>query len=279
MLSLSGFTDEIDPDLDQQIRVAQQCGLSAIEFRSVDNTNILALSHAQQAEAKQKLDDAGLAVVSIGSPCGKRPIDTAEHELLDQFQKAIDRAVFFEAPLIRVFSFYPVGGERAGPIEPVRDRAIELLAKQAEMLEATDITMVHENEKGIYGDIGRRCLELMEGVDSPKLQSAFDFANFVQCGEKPRENWIGLEPYTIHIHVKDAKMGSGEVVAAGEGDGDIAAILKDAYDTGYRGYVSMEPHLKVAGHSHGESGPDKFIYAVEKLRELCASIDVPLEGA
>ncbi|MEM6313260.1 MAG: sugar phosphate isomerase/epimerase family protein [Planctomycetota bacterium] len=279
MLRLSGFTDEIDPSLDEQIKIAKQCGLSAIEFRSVDNTNILMLSDGQKKEAKQKLDDAGLGVVSIGSPCGKKPIDTPEAELMDMFKTALERADFFGAPLIRVFSFYPAGGEGAGPIEPVGPRAIELLAKQAEMLAGTDVTMVHENEKGIYGDIGKRCVELMEGVGSEKFRTAFDFANFVQCGEKPIDNWPALRPYTSHIHIKDAKLGSGEVVAAGEGDGDIAAILKDAYANGYRGYVSMEPHLEVAGHSHGESGPDKFVYAVDKLREVAASVEVPIEGA
>ena len=140
------------------------------------------------------------------------------------------------------------------------------------------VTMVHENEKDIYGDLGRHCLDLMQAVDSPKLRCAFDFANFVQVGERPRDNWPLLKPYTAHIHIKDSVMATGQVVPAGEGDGDIAAILPDAYASGYRGFLSLEPHLKVAGHSHGETGPELFKVAADALKRLCRENGVPLAG-
>ena len=57
-------------------------------------------------------------------------------------------------------------------------------------------------------------------------------------------------------------------VPAGQGDGNIEAILVDAYASGYRGFVSLEPHLKVAGHSHGESGPDLFKVGADALKAL-----------
>jgi sugar phosphate isomerase/epimerase len=275
-LKLSGFADEIGPDLDDQIATCKKTGVTHFELRGVAGKNVLAFDDALQRDIKSKMTDAGLAVISIGSPCGKMPIDTPRRQLLDQFKVARDRAIFFESPLIRVFSFYPEGGEGKGPIEPVRDRAIDLLRAQAEMLIGTDVTMVHENERGIYGDIGPRCVELMKAVDHPKLKTAFDFANFVQAGQDPLETWPALKPYTAHIHIKDAIKGSGQVVPAGKGDGKIAEILKDAYASGYRGFLSLEPHLKVAGHSHGETGPELFELAVKSLRDVCRSIDVPL---
>ena len=85
-----------------------------------------------------------------------------------------------------------------------------------------------------------------------------------------------LKPYTTHIHIKDAMMADGHVVPAGHGDGDVEAILKDAYANGYRGFLSLEPHLKVAAHSHGETGPELFATAVSALRDVCKSIGVPL---
>ena len=69
---------------------------------------------------------------------------------------------------------------------------------------------------------------------------------------------------------------AGQVVPAGQGDGQIAAIVKDAYASGYRGFLSLEPHLKVAAHSHGETGPELFVTAVKALRDVCKSIGVPL---
>ena len=280
MLQLCGFADEIGPDLDEQIAVCQQTGVIAFELRSIGGVNVLQLDESTQRDAKRMLDDAGIGVACIGSPCGKVPVDESDEHILDMFKKAIERADFFGARLIRVFSFYPAGGEGTGPIEPVGPRAIELLQKQAELLDASgiDAVMVHENEKGIYGDIGDRCVELHQAIDHPRFRAAFDFANFVQCGENPSAVWPKLKPFVSHIHIKDAKRGSGEVVLPGEGDGGIGPILKDAYDSGYCGFLSMEPHLKVAGHSHGETGPSLWASAVAALRAVCERHDVPLAG-
>lgn len=276
MLKLSGFADEIGPAIDDQIATCKATGVTHFELRNVAGKNVLQFDDALRREVKSKLDAAGIGVISIGSPCGKQPIDKPRDFLLDQFKTARDAAVFFDAPFIRVFSFYPEGGEGKGPIEPVRDRAIDLLRAQCELLNGTDVVMVHENEKGIYGDIGPRCVDLMKSVESPKLRTAFDFANFVQSGQDPLEAWPALRPYTAHIHIKDAIWGTGKVVPAGQGDGKIAEILKDAYANGYRGFLSLEPHLKVAAHSHGETGPELFTTAVHALRDVCKSIGVPL---
>ena len=68
--------------------------------------------------------------------------------------------------------------------------------------------LVHENEKpDIYGERGASCLDLHQNLDSSKFRAAFDFANFVQAGDNPLNNWPLLKPYTVHIHVKDALMG------------------------------------------------------------------------
>jgi sugar phosphate isomerase/epimerase len=76
----------------------------------------------------------------------------------------------------------------------------------------------------------------MQAVNSPKLRSAFDFANFVIAGDKPSDNWPLLKPFTAHFHIKDAKFGPVmNIVPPGEGDGDIGPILADAYQSGYRG--------------------------------------------
>jgi sugar phosphate isomerase/epimerase len=117
----------------------------------------------------------------------------------------------------------------------------------------------------------------MKSVNSPKLRAAFDFANFVQVGDRPLENWPGLRPFVAHIHIKDAKAATGQVVAAGEGDGQLEPIIVDAYRNGYRGFLSLEPHLKVAGHSHGETGPELFKVAADVLKAMCKRNGIPLD--
>jgi sugar phosphate isomerase/epimerase len=206
-------------------------------------------------------------------------IDRPWGEHLERFKIAVDAAEFFGAPLIRVFSYYPAGGEGKGPLDPHREEVIDRFRRKIEYLADRPITLVHENEKGVYGDIGRRCLDLMQSVNSPKLKCAFDFANFLQIGDDPMANWRALKPYVAHIHIKDFRKSDGQVVAAGEGDGRIGEILKDAYEGGYRGFVSLEPHLRVAGHSHGETGPELFKVAADSLKALCRRAGVPLAGS
>ena len=279
MLKLAAFADEISPDLDDQIRVCKANSVTHFELRGVAGKNVLDFEPALRNEIRSKLTANGLGVVSIGSPIGKVAIDQSWQPHFDQFKLAVELADFFQAPFIRVFSYYPAGGEGKGPVDPHRDEVIDRFMQKVEYLKDRPVTLVHENEKGIFGDVGKRCAALMQAVDSPRLRSAFDFANFVQVGEDPRDNWPLLKAYTAHIHIKDALAGSGKVVPAGEGDGQIAPILADAYASGYRGFLTLEPHLKVAGHSHGETGPELFKVAADALKALCRRIEVPLAGA
>jgi sugar phosphate isomerase/epimerase len=84
-----------------------------------------------------------------------------------------------------------------------------------------------------------------------------------------------LKPYSVHIHVKDATA-DGKVVPAGHGAGHLAEIIKDAYVSGYRGFLSLEPHLAAHGQFSGFSGPDLFATATEALKKLCRDHEVPL---
>jgi sugar phosphate isomerase/epimerase len=279
LLKLSAFADEISPDIDEQIRVCRENAVTHFELRGVAGKNVLDFDAGLRNEIRRKLNDNGMGVISIGSPIGKVAIDRPWPEHFERFKIAVDAAEFFSAPLVRVFSYYPPGGEGKGAIEPHRDEVMRRFREKIDYLRAHNVTLVHENEKGIFGDIGRRCLDLMKTIDSPKLRCAFDFANFIQCGEDPQRNWPMLKPYTVHIHIKDAVAGSGKVVPAGQGDGGIAPIIADAYAAGYRGFLSLEPHLKVAGHSHGETGAELFKVAADALKELCRRTAVPLAGA
>jgi sugar phosphate isomerase/epimerase len=279
MLKLSAFADEIGPDLDEQIRVCQQNAVTHFELRGVYGKNVMDFDAPLRAEIKSKLEANGMGVVSIGSPIGKVAIDRPWSEHFDRFKRAVELALYFESPFIRLFSYYPPGGEGKGPLDPIRDEVVDRFHQKVEYVRELPVTMVHENEKGIFGDIGRRCLELMQAVDDPKLRCAFDFANFVQCGEDPLANWPLLKPYTAHIHIKDAKRDSGQVTPAGQGDGKIPEILKEAWDGGYRGFLTLEPHLKVAGHSHGETGPELFGVAADAIKDVCRRQGIQLAGA
>ncbi len=278
MLKLAAFADEISANLDEQISVCKANHVTHFELRGVEGKRVLEMDSALKNQVKSKLADNGMGVASIGSPIGKVAIDKPWSDHFDKFKIAVDLAEFFDAPFIRIFSYYPAGGEGKGSTAPIKDEVIKRFQQKVEYLKGRKPVMVHENEKGIFGEGVEHCRQLIEGINSPKLRTAFDFANFVQAGEDPKKNWPILKSSTVHIHIKDAIMGSGKVVPAGQGDGGIEGILKDAYASGYRGYLSLEPHLMVAGHSHGETGADLFKVAADALKAVCKKAGVPLAG-
>jgi len=277
MLRLSAFADEISPDLDEQIRTCRQNGVTHFELRGVNNLNVMDFPRPLLEEIRRKLADNTMGVISIGSPIGKVKITDPWLAHFDRFKRAVELAEFFEAPFIRIFSYYPP--EKGADMKPHRDEVMRRMAAKADYVRNHNVVLVHENEAEIYGEKGRECVDLMESINSPKLRSAFDFANFVIAGERPINNWSLLKPYSVHIHVKDAVLSDKKIAPAGQGDGDIAPILKDAYASGYRGFLTLEPHLSVAGQFSGFTGPKLFKVAADALKDVCRQNGIPLAGA
>lgn len=275
MMKLCAFADEISPELDEQIKVCRENQITHFELRGVYGKNVLDFDPALRSEIKTKLGEAGLGVACIGSPIGKVSIDQPWQAHFDRFKIAVDAAEFFGAPLIRVFSYYAPEG---GKIKEFRSEVLERFNQKIIYIADRPITLVHENETKIFGETGVACLELMKSINSPKLRSAFDFANFVQAGEKPLVNWPLLKPYSVHIHVKDAVAGSGQVVPAGKGDGQIRPILIDLAGSGYDGFLSLEPHLAKHGQFSGFSGPVLFKVAADALKDLCRANGIKVAG-
>jgi 3-dehydroshikimate dehydratase len=274
MLRLSAFADEIAPQLPEQIRVCRACGITHFELRTVEGVNVLDFNDSQRSDIRSQLGDNGLGVQTIASPIGKVKISDPWPPHFERFKIAVDAAQFFEAPFIRLFSYYPPSPGQEMRVH--RDEVLRRMLAKIDYLAGHPVVLLHENEKDIYGERGLECLDLLRTIDSPKLRCAFDSANFVQAGEKPINNWALLKPYTAQIHVKDARLSDGTVVLAGTGDGDYPAILADAYASGYRGFLSLEPHLAVAGQFSGFSGPTLFTEDAMALRAMCAKLRIPL---
>jgi sugar phosphate isomerase/epimerase len=275
MLKLCAFADEISADLDEQIQVCRECGIRLIELRGVGGVNVLDFSRQMRSRIKSRLAESGISVACIGSPIGKVKISDPWEAHLERFRIAVELAEFFEARMIRLFSYYPpASGVDRGPW---RGEVMRRMRAKVEYVGDRNILLVHENEREIYGERLRECVDLMQTIDSPKLRFAFDFANFIQAGDRPRDNWPALRKFVAHIHIKDARAADGAVVPAGQGDGDIGPILADAYHNGYRGLLSLEPHLSAAGQFSGFTGAKLFRTAVDALREVCREAGVPLE--
>lgn len=269
MWTLSGFIDEIAPDFDEQCKVASGLGLKYAEVRSAWNVNILDLTDEQLGTVKETLADHGLAVSSIGSPIGKIYIDEEFAPHLDRMKHAAEVAHELSAPYIRVFSFFLRPG--SDPAEH-RSEVIERMRALTRVAEDADVVLLHENEKDIYGDVPARVLDVVESVGSPALRLAWDPANYVQVGVTPfTEGYATLRPYTDYVQIKDALLATGEVVPAGEGDGQVRETVRALAADGFDGFFSMEPHLGTYNEFGALSGPANFTRATRAFTAILDS--------
>jgi sugar phosphate isomerase/epimerase len=265
---LSAFGDEIADDLATQLDVLQDLGIHHLEFRGAWGKNILDLNDDELSRAAALLAERGAGVSAIGSPIGKSDLSQPRAYEHARLERAIAAARALDTRLIRVFSFY------TGSVSPAecREEVLERMAELAALASDAGMTLVHENEKEIYGDVPERCLEIMASVNSPALRMAFDPANFVQVGTRPMaEGWPLLAPWTTHVHIKDALF-SGEVRPAGEGEGEVPALLAALAQRGYKGFLTLEPHLKIAGPMGGYSGEAGMRTATKALRGLLEAL-------
>jgi 3-dehydroshikimate dehydratase len=278
MAKLSAFADEVTEDFRGQVEYLSREGIGCIEPRFINRKNIMDLNRGELKEARRLIEDHGLKVSAIGSPIGKVRLDEPFEPHMDRFKHAVDLALFFETPLIRVFSYYAPQGKN---IDDYRDEVLDRLAAQLRFIQDADVTLAHENEAHIYGHSAGNCVELIQTLKSPKLHLAYDPANFV-WGEKITDNvetcWPLMKPYVIHVHIKDWKLGSKDIGSLpGEGDGQIKELLAELAAMKYDGCLTMEPHLQVGGQFGGSTGPDLFSKATEAVRRLADEVGLSLD--
>ena len=276
---LTGFADEIDALLDYQIRVLKKLHMNHIEMRGVDGRSFVDYSEAEAREIRKRLDDNGISLSAIGSPLGKIKItdDFAPH--MELYKHTVELAHIMGTPNIRMFSFYGADGK---PATAYRDEVMNRLGQFADYAASNEVVLLHENEKGIYGETAEGCLDIMKQFYGDHFKSVFDFANFVQARQDTLEAYQMLKPYIAYIHVKDALWKDGRVVPAGYGDGNVKEILKKLKAEGYKGYLSLEPHmtefvgfaaLEKNGKTEGKlSGEEAFTLAHDSLMKILEEI-------
>lgn len=263
MFHITCFADEISPDFNEQIRVVKNAGIHYVELRSAWDINILDLDDCKLNKMKRTLDENEIKVSCLGSPIGKYYIEDVFEQHLEKFKHGLDVANFFGCDFIRVFSFY----SRDSDISQFGDEVIRRLRIMLKMSEQQGVRMVHENEEGIFGHRSQQCLELAKALDSKFFGLVLDPANYCLAGEKPfDESYQVLQKYVQYIHVKDFSRELGRMVEVGKGDGQFAKLLPAL--SGKDIYLSLEPHLDVAGQFRGFSGEKKFLEDYECLKEL-----------
>ena len=106
------------------------------------------------------------------------------------------------------------------------------------------ITLCHENESLIYGQMPREVADLLDNV--PGLAGIFDPANYRMNNGDVIEGITATQKNFAYMHIKDAVYETQTILPAGEGEGKIGEII-DIINEKQKGlvYLTLEPHLHI----------------------------------
>lgn len=290
---LSAFADEAGDSADQQIAALQRAGLRHVDLRGIEGFNIAALPLDRAREIRQKFDHAGIRVGMFGSPIGKIDIADDMKIDLDKLAHLARLAEVFECNKVRIFSYYNKAGL---PAERWRAESLSRLKQLRALAEETGLVLYHENELHIFGESSENVLAIaheLRGQGEPgAFRMIYDFDNFNRTGKEAWQIWLEQRPMVDAFHLKDSDA-QGQHVPVGQGIGQVREILADALARGWKGPVSLEPHLhhspavlatvaatgmdaKVNRKFSEMSPADCFHVAAEEAKKLLGQIKAPV---
>ncbi|QEG25033.1 sugar phosphate isomerase/epimerase family protein [Mariniblastus fucicola] len=308
---LSGFGDESanDRTMDQQFSAMSAIGLRYMSIRFIDAgngiKNVMSLDDAEIATVKQKLDEYGLKIATLGSPIGKAklcdvddgngaPYKPFDAYLEEDVNRACDLAEAFETKLLRGFSFYHPKGSN---LEDHYAQAVDHVGKIADVCKSRGLIFGLEVEANLIGQNGSVLARMHEAINNDALVTIFDGANIVMQGytaDQVYDQYVEMKPGLGWIHVKDfANPTPGQLiehvdeetlkqfVPADIGDSGHLRIMKDLAEfmptlhdrmtaLGAPGvFADMEPHVRGGGQFGGFSGPDGMGVALRAFCKVC----------
>lgn len=233
MIKLCAFADESASSIEGQIEALKRNNIDYLELRSVDGKNVSKLTDEEALAIYDKLNASDVKVWSIGSPLGKVDIECDFEEYKNTARRICKIAKIFHTDRIRMFSFFHAYEKS--------EKVHKYLKEFTDIAKEENVTMYHENEKDIYGDVLKRVVEILDR--NSELHSVYDPANYIQTGEYAGDTLNALVDRTDYFHIKDVIRSTGELVPAGYGDGKIDKLIEMI---GKRDVVlSVEPHLAI----------------------------------
>lgn len=239
-VQISGFYDEVTSDFNKQMALAKKLGGEYICPRNVDGKNIANYSLEEfQVSILPRMKENDIKFSSIGSPIGKIGINDEEgyEKQKKQLETLIRIAKKADCKYIRVFSFF-YGKEDP---DSCLDKVVEKMRGFLEIAKGSGVTLLHENEKKIFGDVPSRVLKLYENLKDDGLQFIFDSSNFVQCDVNVKEAFEQLKDIIVYYHIKDCSEYKVEV-PLGVGLGEYQYIIDELKKRNYEGFMTLEPH-------------------------------------
>ena len=179
---------------------------------------------------------------------------------IDFLCRAIDAAKFLGSDCVSLWAGVVHHASR-------RDTALADLAsglrRVIDYAERQNVTIGFEPEPGMLIDTMASFEELLDRVDSPRLQLTLDVGHLHCLGETPIAGVIRRwSDRLVNVHIEDMRAGVHDHLMFGEGEMEFSPIIAALAEVGYDGGV----HVELSRHSH--NGPRAAKRAFEFLSPL-----------
>lgn len=273
-MKFSGISDEAGQTIEIQIKAHKELGWDYMELRNIDKENITMISDEKFEEVYKKVSESGMKVSCFSSCIANwaTRISGDFQKDVDELKKAIPRMKRFNTEFIRVMS-WPNDDKEPWPEEKWADEVIRRMKELVKIAEDEGIILAHENCSGWAGLSPENSIRLIKEVNSPSLVLLFDTGNVIPHTDIDTwEFYIEVKPYIKYVHVKDYKADKSGATYPGEGASKVKEILFDLKNSGYDGFVSIEPHIASVVHEGKVGDPEityqSYITYGKKLMEI-----------
>lgn len=270
---LTGFADEASSDLAVQIQATRELDWQYIETRNINGKTLGTLSDGEFAGVEEQLAAASVKFNCYGSSianwaCHPRKEEDFQRSLAD-LQCAIPRMHKLGIKLLRGMSFLTPADEQ--PDSPELEAIIfKKVRHLVEICADNGIVYGHENCMNYGGLSHEHTLKMLDKVNHSNLKLIYDTGNpcfnYRTLGSKPyplQSSWEfykNVREHIVYVHIKDAlalprtdgQRPETVFTWAGEGAGDVRAIVKDLLQSGYDGGFSIEPHIATVFHAQSQ---------------------------
>jgi sugar phosphate isomerase/epimerase len=267
MMKISIVTDEISADVETAIELGTEWGIHDFELRGFGTQRVPLFSDFQKTRILELLEEYGARVVAISPGLFKIPYSTRNRErfplqVIDStlYQKwrdvrslvdyhiqellpaSIEYAKEVGAGKIIVFSFM----RGSNPVGPAPDEILECLEGAAQQAKKANVELMIEVEDQFWADTGDRTAKIIQAINCPALGVNWDPGNAFAAGDIPYPNgYHAIQDFVHHIHFKDLLRTPAEGIRyVIDGEIDWAGQLRALAADGYRGFISVEPHMQ-----------------------------------
>lgn len=262
-MKLAVVGDEIGTTLEEQIESLKIANISNIELRKINNKYLWEFTEAELLQFKKTLDKENIQVISLDSPCGKKPIlYQRKKELFDIYIKI---SKIFQSKYIRIFSNL---GEQ---IE--KNDIIKNLHQYSEKASQNNIELIMENERATYAKSPVECLDLIRNENNVNI--LYDPENAFFEGYDIFESYEKSKERIVYIHVRDFNTKTNMYAYPGRGDLKVESFLNIIKENNFNGILSIETHLPM--NETGESKRKLFLDAMKNFNEIGKKIGLEIK--